>query len=556
MKKEVINLLTKETKIKKQEIENLIESPPSPELGDYAFPCFSLVKKLKSKPEEIAQDLASKFKPGKGIDKVEAKGPYINFFVNKKILAEKTIKEILKEKSNYGKKKKKLKVMVEFSQANTHKAFHVGHIRGTSLGESLARIAEFFGGKVIRANYQGDTGMHVAKWLWCYLKYHKKEKLKKQEAWIASIYVDAIKRLRENEELQKEVDEINRKLEEGKDKKLNELWKKTRELSLESLEKIYKQLNTKFDEYYFESQVEKRGKEIARELLKKKIAKKSKGAIIVNLEKYNLGVWVLLRQDGTVLYSAKDLALAEKKFKDYKLDFSLYVHGSEQNLHFKQLLKTLKLMKFKPLEKIYTVSFGLVRLPEGKMSSRTGENILYSEFMREVRKQAKKEIKKRVKISKLELEKRAGKISIAAIKYSMLKQSPEKVIIFNPKQALSFEGNTGPYLQYSYARASSIIKKAKSKLKVKVIDLTNSEIQLIKKLYQFPEIVEKAYENFDPSLIANYSFELAQIFNEFYHSCPVIKSKQVSFRLALVQAFRTVIKSSLALLGIEVMEEM
>ncbi len=558
MEEDVIKLLSKEVKLSKKQLENLIEIPPDSSLGDYAFPCFILGKKLRKKPVEISTELANKIqkKLPRGISGVKAVGPYLNFFLDKKILAEKVVREILKKKENYGKRNLKLKGMIEFSQANTHKAFHVGHIRGTSLGESLARIAEFFGEKVIRVNYQGDTGMHVAKWLWCYMKYHKKEKLRKDESWIASIYVDAIKRLKENEKLQEEVEEINRKLESRKDKKLNNLWRTTRKSSLDSLETIYRDLNTRFDKYYFESELEKKGRQISQNLVRKKIAKKSEGALIVNLEKYNLGVWVLLRKDGTVLYSAKDLALAEKKFQDYSLNWSLYVHGKEQDLHFSQLFKTLELMKFKHIKKLCRVSFDLVRLPTGKISSRTGENILYSDFKSEIIDCTKKEIKKRFKLSKKELEKRALAISTAAIKYSMLKQDPNKVIIFNKEEALNFEGNSGPYLLYSYARASSILKKAKKKPQLKITDLKAEEIGLIRKLSQFPEVVEDAYKNFAPNLIANFSFQLAQIFSEFYHSSRVIGSKEENFRLALVSAFRIVMKSALFLLGIEVIEEM
>jgi arginyl-tRNA synthetase len=498
MKKLIVDLLHKHIKLKKENIKSLIEIPPSPELGDYAFPCFLLAKKQKRNPVDISTELARKIKTTKQISGIKAAGPYLNFFIDKKALAKNILKKILKREKP---KKKKSKGMIEFSQANTHKAFHIGHIRGTSLGESLARIAEFCGEKVIRANYQGDTGMHVAKWLWCYQKYHKKEKLKKDESWIASIYVDAVKRLKENEKLQEEVDEINRKLELGKDKKLNALWKKTRKISLESLEKIYKELNTKFDKYYFESQLEKRGKEISEQLLKNKIAKKSEGAIIMDLKKYNLGIWVLLRKDQTVLYSAKDLALAEKKFEN-DLDWSIYVVGAEQKLHFQQLIKTLELMKFKKLKDIRIIHFDLVRLPTGKMSSRTGENILYSDFISEVKDYAKKEIKKRFsKIKKTELEKRALAIAIASIKYSMLKQDPNKLIVFLKEEALNFEGNSGPYLLYSYARASSIMKKAKKKPSLKVIELKEQEISLIKKLSQFPEVVEEAHEKFSPTTL-------------------------------------------------------
>ncbi len=572
MKQEVIKLLKKTLKEKKlrvsgEEIEQVLEIPPSSELGDYAFPCFILSKKLKKNPEQIALDLKKRIKPPKSIQKLEVKGPYLNFFLNRKTFAKKFINEILSRKEKFGsaKLKKQKKIMIEFSQPNTHKAFHVGHIRGTSLGESLARIFEFQGYKVIRANYQGDTGMHVAKWIWCYQKHHSEEKIKKDEKWIASIYVDAVKKLADNEELQERVDEINRKIGTRKDKKLDSLWRKTRQASLDNFEKIYKDLNTHFDVYFFEREMENLGKRISKKLVKKKIAKVSEGALIVDLEKYGLGIWVLLRKDGTLLYPAKDLALAKSKFSKYKLDKSIYVVAVEQDLYFKQLFKTLELMKFKEVSKLNHVSFGMVRFPYGKMSSRTGENVFYSDFLRELMKYAEKNIKKKwPKIPKKELENRALKISIAAMKYSMLKQNPAKSIIFDPKKEITFEGNTGSYLLYSYARANSILRKAKlrktknkkAKFKTSGLELEPIEFELIKKLSQFQECVSGAYKNLNPSLIANYSYQLAQIFNEFYHACPVIGSEQEAFRLSLVDSFREILKNSVKLLGIEVVEEM
>ncbi|MDO8528697.1 MAG: arginine--tRNA ligase [Nanoarchaeota archaeon] len=546
--------------LKDEKIENLIEIPPSQEMGDFAFPCFVLAKFMKKNPKDIAIQIRGDI-DNKGFEDIQTSGAYINFFVNRKKFAWQLVKQILDEKESFGKPElESEKVMVEFSQPNTHKAFHVGHIRGTSLGESISRILEFAGNKVIRANYSGDTGMHIAKWIWCYKKYHSKQKLKKDESWIASIYVDAVKRLAKNEKLQEQVEEINRKIENKSDKKINELWKKTRSLSIESWKKIYEQLNTFFDVHYFESEVEQKGKEIAEELLKNNIAKKSDGAVIMDLQEYKLGVWVLLRKDNTVLYSAKDLALAEKKFIDFPdLQKSLYLIANEQDLHFKQLVKTLELAKLNYADKLQHFSYGMVRLPTGKMSSRTGENILYSYFIDEMMKYAKKEIKKREpKVSKKELEKRALKISIAAIKYSMLKQGASRNIIFNSKDALNFEGDTGPYILYTYARASSILKKAKKKLSenLEIKNLEEKEIELTKKLSQFPEVVLDAYKNYNPSMIANYSYQLAQIFNEFYHSCPVINSDNESFRLSLLEAFRYVLKNSLNLLGIDTIEKM
>jgi arginyl-tRNA synthetase len=545
--------------ISEDEIEKLIEIPPSTEMGDYAFPCFFLAGKMKQNPTEIALFLRKDIGNSDEFQDIQTAGAYINFFVDRKKLALNLIKDILSNE-NYGKlKNKNEEIMVEFSQPNTHKAFHVGHIRGTSLGESLSRILEFCGQKVVRANYSGDTGMHIAKWIWCYKKYHSREKLKNDESWIASIYVDAVKRLTKSKKLQEEVDVINQKIDSREDKKINELWNKTRKLSIDSWKKIYKELDTKFDIHYFESEVEQRGKEIAQELVKKKVAIISEGATIMDLKKNNLGVWVLLRKDGTVLYSAKDLALAERKFRDFpKLNKSITTLGDEQDLHFKQLRKTLELAKVDYANKVEHLPFGMVRLPTGKMSSRTGDNILYSDFIEEVTDHTKKEIKKRdSKISKTELEKRGLKVAIAGIKYSMLKQNPNKIIIFNKEEALKSEGDTGPYLLYSYARAKSILKKTKnsnSKLELKELDA--KEIELVKKLSQFSETIENAYKNLNPSVIANYSYQLSQIFNEFYHECSVINSEKEKFRIMLVESFSKILKISLYILGIETLEEM
>ncbi len=560
MKPQIISSLKKAgIKLPEKQIKSLIEIPPSTEMGDFAFPCFILAKEMKKNPNQIAEELAKKIK-SKEFEKVESKGPYINFFVNRITLAENLIKEIKKQGDKFGSSKETNKtVMFEFSQPNTHKAFHVGHIRGTSLGESLSRIYEFSGNKVIRANYSGDTGMHIAKWIWCYQKYHAKEKLKDDEAWIASIYVDAVRRLKENETLQEEVKKINKKIDERSDKKINELWEKTRKLSIDSWKKIYKELNTKFDKHYFEGTIEQKGKAIAKELLNKKIAEISDSATIVDLKKFDMGVWVVLRSDGTVLYSAKDLALAEQKYKDYpKLSSSFVLIAYEQDFYFRQLEKILELINFKHAKDYHHISFGMVRLPTGKMSSRTGDNILYSDFMKDITDFAKKRIKKTMPaISQKELDNKAEKISIAAIKYSMLKQSPNKNIVFKKEDALSFEGDTGPYIQYSYVRASSILRKVKSqKEKTKIRKLEQKEIELIKKLSEFQDIVQKAYTTLNPSLIANYSYQLAQTFNEFYHTCPVMNSEKQNFRIELVDSFRQVLKNSLGLLGIDVLERM
>jgi arginyl-tRNA synthetase len=553
-KKKILEILEKETKQKGL----ILEIPPDQSLGDFAFPCFSLAKVYKKAPNQISEELAKKIPLNEFIDKIEVKGPYLNFFIHKQDIAQDTIKKVLKEKECYGStKNKKEKVMVEFSQANTHKAFHVGHIRGTSLGESLARILEFSGYDVTRVNYQGDTGMHVAKWIWCYKKFHSKEAIKKDEAWFAKIYVDAIKRLSKNPDLQSEVDKINQKLEKKSDKNLNKIWKSTRKMCLDSLENIYKDLNTTFDKYFFESQMEEDGKVIVKQLLTKKIAEISDDATIIKFKNETLGVWVLLRKDGTVLYSAKDIALAAKKFDKFQIDTSIYVVGKEQEHHFMQLFKTLELMQFKQAKKCRYVPVSLVKLPWGKMSSRTGDNILYSTFKKEITDYAKKVIQERFKnLPKTELDKRALAIGIASMKYSMLKQSPNKEIVFNKEEAMRFEGDTGPYLQYSYARACSITRKSTNKEKYKIPEISNQETSLIKVIDEFPTELENAAKELNPAIVANYAYKLSQRFNEFYVSCKVIGEKEEAFRIALVKIFKITLKNALNLLGITPLEQM
>ena len=448
--------------------------------------------------------------------------------------------------------------MVEFSQPNTHKAFHIGHVKGTSLGESISRILEFTGGKVTRTNYSGDTGMHIAKWIWCYQNFHKKEKISDDEEWIASIYVDAVKRLEDNKKGEEEVREINKKLDEKSDKELTKFWKETRKLSIKAWNKIYKELNTNFDKHFFESEVEEEGKNIVKDLQKLGIAEESEGAIIANLEKFKLGIFVLLRNDGTPLYSAKDLALAKVKFNKYKIGNSIYIVGKEQETYFYQLFKVLELMKFKQAKNCKYVPINEVRFPTGKMSSRTGDNILYSDFVKGLRRSIRDEIKKRdSNLSDKELEKRSLPIAIASLKYTMLKQDINKYTLFDKKEALSLEGNTGPYILYTYTRAKSILRKAKYKLsQAKEADVEEKEKQLILKLSKFPDLVKSAANQLSPNLIANYTYELAQQFNEYYHSTKVIGSDSEQFKLNLVNATSQVIKNGLNLLGIETLERM
>ena len=541
--------------------EDKLETPPSSEMGDYAFPCFELSKVQKKNPNQIAQETADKMKIWDFplIERIEVKGAYINFFLNWGKFSGTFLKEILKGK--YGKLDigKKKRILIEFAHPNTHKGFHIGHFRNICLGESLCRVLEFTGYKVFRVNYQGDVGPHIAKALWAYINIYggkvPEDKKENKAEWLGELYAETEKRIGD-EKVANEVAEINKKLYEG-DKKISKLWKETRKWSLDYFGKIYKELGTGFDRFYFETEVGKKGVKISEEALKRGIAERSEGAIIINLEKYGLGIFVLISKDKTPLYSAKDLELAELQFKEFKFDQCIHLVSSEQNLYFKQLFKTLELIGSSVANKKYHLSYELVTLKEGKMASRLGNVVLYRELKNKVMQKVLEEMKEREMKNK---EKIAEIIGIGAMKYGMLKISPEKVIFFDWLESLKLEGNTGPYLQYAHTRCNGILGKVdKWAFNFKIEKLSEEEKQLVKTLVKFKEVVEQAAKNLRPHIVCNYTYELATALDKFYEFCPVLKAenkKLKNFRLTLVKATAMILKDSLDLLGIEVPEKM
>ena len=345
---------------------------------------------------------------------------------------------------------------------------------------------------------------------------------------------------------------------EAGDKETRELWEKMNSWTYDGVQKTFDKFGlSPIDKNYYESEMYTEGKVIVENGLNKGLfAKKDDGAVFIDLEKEKLGEKILLRKDGTSVYIVQDLFLAEQKINDFNLDNSYYVVGCDQEYHFKALFAILEKLGIKKGWKHF--SYGMISLPTGKMKSRMGNAPSADDVIDATQKLARKGIEERMseELSDEELYDRSLKISLAAIKYTLLKVDIKKGIIFDPKEALAFEGDTGPYLLYSYARASSIIRKVKSAGEVKIIDLKNSEIKLLKKIDSFEDVVKRSYEHLAPNLIANYCFELAQNFNEFYHACPVMGSNAKEFRLKLIEAFRIALKKGLGLLGIETIEEM
>ncbi|MCX6817900.1 MAG: arginine--tRNA ligase [Candidatus Aenigmarchaeota archaeon] len=557
-RKEVVASLTKETGLKSEEIT--LEKPPE-DMGDLAFPCFMLSKKFRKAPDAIAMEMSDKMKPHGLITRAEQKGGYVNFFANWDKIGQSTVETVLKDEENFGRGQAKGNVMVEYCHFNTHKAVHIGHIRTACLGESLSRILAFSGYKVIRVNYQGDIGPHVARCVWGLTKLHGgKGPEGERGKWLGTVYAEASKKIKDDAGLEEEVNEINRKIYAG-DHELAKIWKETRQWSLDYFDTIYRSFGIKFDRFYFESETEKPGTEIAKKLLKKGVAKESEGAILIDLEKYGLGIYLLLKSDGTPLYSSKDLGLSELKAKEYKIDKSIHVVGSEQKMYFQQLFKTFELMGSPLAGKSHHLCYELVNLPTGKMASREGVVILYEDVLSELEKHAHEETEKRNKEMKSsELSEASRTIALASLKYDMIKTSPSKTIIFDWKSALDFEGNAAPYLLYTYARARSILKNAGKRPSAFDMSLLKEphERHLFRILSEFPETVAKAAEDMRPHYIANFCYDICTRFNEFYQFVPVLKAEEnmKHARLALVEAVALVLKSGMNLLGISTLDRM
>jgi arginyl-tRNA synthetase len=457
--------------------------------------------------------------------------------------------------------------MVEFSHPNTHKAFHVGHLRSAILGDVLARILDFAGYDVVRANYPGDMGLHVIKWLWNYRKYHMGEKPDKNVTkWMGALYAEAVSRLAENPELETEIRDLYVRWDK-RDPEVVDLWKETRQWSLDGFNQIYDLLGIRFDKYYFNSMFEDSGKEMVNDLIKAGIADDERptgGAVIVKLdeklglkgEKYH--VFVVLRSDGTALYATEDLALARQKFTDYpQLNRSLYTVDVRQSLHFQQVFKTLELAGYPWAVNCQHVSYELVNLPGNVvMASRDGTVVLLEDLIEEATLRALEVVReKNPDLSEDQKRMVAQAVGIGAIKYPMLSRESTKVVTFDWETAMDFNGQAAPYIQYAFVRANSILRKAGGTIPSSLLPgypLSEAEIALVDLISRIPTEVQKAARDLKPLVISNMAFELAKSFNDFYTQCPVLQAEEPvrNMRLRLVAAARQAIANSLALLGI------
>lgn len=546
---QIINFLKKETKLENIELE----IPPNPEMGDYAFPCFVLAKEWKKAPNDIAQELAKQFKSSKLVKEVKVIGPYLNFFVSKDKITEDTIKQVLKQKDKYGSSNigKGKKIILEHTSINPNASPHVGRARNALIGDSIRRTLLFQGYKVETHYFVNDVGKQISMLV---LGAEGQKDLNFND--LLNIYININKKIEENPELEKQVLELLSKLEKN-DKETRKRFENVVKICIDGQIKILAELGIKYDFFDYESKY-LWSKETDKTL--KRLEKTGKLFIdgfnrwVLDQKGYGLGmkipVFVLTRADGTSLYGLRDITYNIEKSKKGE---NIVVLGEDQKLYQEQIAAALKELEIKQPR---VVHYSFVLLQEGKMSTRKGNLVLLEDFMKEALSKASEELKKRYGKSD---EKAAKTIAYGAVKYGILKVSPEKNVVFDWQQALSFEGETAPYIQYAYARISSILAKAKVNPKADLSSLQEKEeFELVKLSSNFPQVVLKATHDLRPHLIANYLYLLAQKFNEYYHKHQVLKAgeKTKNARLLLISAVRHVLKNGLDLLRIDVLEKM
>ena len=519
---------------------------------------------------ELAEGAAAHLGLPAGFSRVEAVKGYLNLYFAAPDYAARVIAEALGQGADYGQGADSgQRMMVEFSQPNTHKAFHVGHLRNMILGAALANILEFAGHEIVRANYIGDFGKDVLKWMWNYRERHLGEEPPAEDVtrWMGDLYSEANKQLDANpEQAEKEIQALFAAW-EADDSDVHALWAKTRQWSLDGFNQIYDVMGIHFDRIYYESEMEKPSKQIVAKLIEDGIAidERPDGPVIVKLdellgnEQEHYRVLVLLRSDGSALYGAWDLALALTKFEEYELDKSIYVVDVRQSLHFEQVFKTLELAGYKDqVANVFHLPYEVVNLPGNVvLSSREGVVVLLEELIREATIRSGEIVAE--KNPELDADTRAEvatAVGLAAMKYPMLARENTKVATFDWEAALDFNGQAAPYIQYAHVRANSILRRAEADLDSVTApshEHSESEIELIDRISQFPEIVQRAATEYKTLHITNYAFELAKAFNDFYANSPVLQADDAvrNFRLRLVAAAKVALANSLRLLGIQ-----
>ncbi|MHC6179827.1 arginine--tRNA ligase [Clostridium sp. JNZ X4-2] len=542
-------------------IEGLIEIPPKSEMGDYAFPCFQLAKNLKKSPNIIAGELKDKIEKDY-FEKIENKGAYLNFFVDKDTFTRDVLTKILEQGDKYGSSSvgSGENIVVEYSSPNIAKPFHVGHLFSTAIGNSLYKMMSFEGYNCTRINHLGDWGTQFGKLIAAYKRWCDEEKLHKDPIKeLLRIYVKFHEEAEKDPALNEEGRMYFKRLEDGCKEEV-ELWKKFKELSLREFKKIYALLGVDFDSYAGESFYTDKMDAVIEDIDKKGLLVESNGAKVVMLDKYNIPPCIVKKSDGATIYATRDLAAAIYRKKTYDFSKCIYVVGIDQSLHFKQVFTTLKLMGKDWADSCVHVGFGLVRFADKKLSTRKGDVIFLEDLLnKSVQRTLEIIDEKNPKLeNKLQV---AQKVGIGAVIFTYLKNNRERDIVFDWKEMLSFEGETGPYVQYSYARGKSILRKSENiKGDVDYSKLsTKEEFELAKVLNNFNSSILNAIDKLEPFMVTRYVIDVAKAFNKFYNAHSIINAGDETIKIARLQLVRAacqVLKNGLNLLGIDVVEKM
>ena len=541
-----------------------LEHPSDFAYGDYSTNvAMRIAKQIGENPKELAREITDKIREIKikEIEKVKVAGAgFINFYLSREFFTQ-SIKEILKigEKWGSGNSIKNQKIIIEYTDPNPFKEFHIGHLMSNAIGESISRIIEFSGAEAKRANYQGDVGLNTAKAIWALMRRKQRGSTPlftgdEVLGVLGEAYAEGAKAYDGDDIAKEEIKKINKKIYDKNDNEINSLYENGRKISLEHFEEIYKKLGTKFDYYFFESETGPIGKELVKKNIGK-IFEESNGAIIFRGEKAGLHTRVFVNSEGLPTYEAKDLALAKIKNERYDYEKSIVITANEQKEYYKVVLEAMKQIYPELAKKTKHISHGILRLSSGKMSSRTGLVITSESLIGEVKTKVLDKMKDADIADK---EGVAEQIAVGAIKYSILKQSAGKDIVFDFDKSISFEGDSGPYLQYAYARASSVLEKARRQnIKSDTKKVIAETTELEKLLYRFPEVIERANNEFEPHYITTYLTELAGVFNSFYSREKIVEESGSSpYKIALTEVFKITIKNGLWLLGIKAPENM
>lgn len=545
-----------------EEITALIEVPPNKEMGDFAFPCFKLAKVFRKAPNMIAEELSSKIEPKGVISKVTPLGGYINFFVNKSQLAETVIKDVLTKKEKYGHSDlgKDKTIVIDFSSPNIAKPFHIGHIRTTVIGNALYKIYDSQGYNTVRINHLGDYGTQFGKLIVAFKLWGNKEAVEANPIpELLKLYIQFHDEAEKHPEMEDEARAWFTKLENG-DKEAKELWQWFRDESLKEFARVYDLLDIEFDSYNGESFYSDKMDRVIDIIKEKGLLKESQGTNIVDLEEYNMPPALITKNDGSTLYMTRDLAAALYRKENYDFEKCIYVVGSQQSLHFQQLFKVLELVGFEWAKDMVHVPFGMVALEEGTMSTRKGRVV----FLEDVLKQAIEKTKETMLAKNpnaLNVDEIAKQVGVGAVVFQELSNSRIKDYTFSWSRTLSFEGETGPYVQYTHARCCAVLRKAEEEVTTDInYELLNDvdSAEVLKVIASFNKAILNSMRKNEPHIITRFVLDLAQAFNKFYHDNSILveDAELRKARLALVGATRQALENGLKLLGMQAPERM